>query len=209
MGLDGGDLITGTNFEWNRESGRGVVYSLWSRGAQTEFMGREGELVVDGRVRSTMLGADLTKGPLMAGVTLSHRRGQGAYTGVDVGDLTTWVTGLYPWLGYKANDRITLWGVTGYGIGELTLTPGREALLQSRLSMAMAAGGLRYELMASGLTASRPPGLKMAFKADALWVGSGIEGVEGPSGSLAATEAVVTRYRTALEASRDFVFERG
>ena len=36
-----------------------------------------------------------------------------------------------------------------------------------------------------------------------------IEGVEGPGGNLAATSAVVTRYRTALEASRGYRFQRG
>ncbi len=204
MGAGGGDMVTGSNFEWNRETGQGVVFSLWSRGAQTQFMGREGELSVDGRVRATMMGADFAKGPLMAGLTLSHRRGRGGYTGVDVGDVTTRVTGLYPWLGYKASDRVTFWGVTGYGKGALTLTPGEGDPLESRLSMAMAAGGLRSDLAASGLG-----GLNLAFKADALWVGTGIEGVEGPSGRLAATEAVVTRYRTALEAAREFGFERG
>ena len=70
--------------------------------------------------------------------------------------------------------------------------------------MAMAAGGLRGDLAASVLA-----GFGLAFKADALWVGTGIEGVEGPGGNLAATSAVVTRYRTALEASRGYRFQRG
>ena len=70
--------------------------------------------------------------------------------------------------------------------------------------MALAAGGLRGELADSVVG-----GFGLAFKADALWVGTGIEGVEGPGGNLAATSAAVTRCRTALEASRDYRFERG
>ena len=70
--------------------------------------------------------------------------------------------------------------------------------------MAMAAGGLRGELADAVVG-----GFGLAFKADALWVGTGIEGVEGPGGNLAATSAMVTRYRTALEASRGYRFERG
>ena len=100
-------------------------------------------------------------------------------------------------------DRITLWGVAGYGKGKLTLTPDMGAALKSGLSMALAAGGLRGELADSVVA-----GFGLAFKADALWVGTGIEGVNGPEGRLAATSAV-TRYRTALEASRGYRFERG
>ena len=41
--------------------------------------------------------------------------------------------------------------------------------------MVMAAGGLRGELADSVVG-----GFGLAFKADALWVGTGIEGVDGP-----------------------------
>ena len=33
------------------------------------------------------------------------------------------LTDLYPWLGYQAADRVTVWGVAGYGAGGLLLTP--------------------------------------------------------------------------------------
>ena len=204
MDLGGGKLLTGSAFELNRETGRGGILSFWSRGAQSRFAGREGELSLDGRVRTTMLGADYAKGPLVTGLSLSHSRGLGGYSGVDAGEVTSSVTGLYPWLGYKVTDRITLWGVTGYGKGALTLTPGAGTALKSGLWMAMAAGGLRGELSDSVVA-----GFGLAFKADALWVGTGIEGVDGPEGRLAATAAAVTRYRTALEASRGYSFRRG
>ena len=47
-------------------------------------------------------------------------------------------------------------------------------------------------------------GFELAFKADALWVGTSIDGVEGPGGNLTATAAAVTRFRTGLEGSRDY-----
>ena len=204
MGLRGGNMLTGSAFELSRETRRGGILSLWIRGAQSQFAGREGELSLDGRVSTTMAGADYAAGPLVAGLSLSHSRGRGGYEGVDIGEVTSSVTGLYPWLGYKATNRISLWGVTGYGKGALTLTPGAGAALQSGLSMAMAAGGLRGEL-ADSLVG----GFGLAFKADALWVGTGIEGVDGPEGRLAAAAAAVTRFRTGLEASRSYSFERG
>ncbi len=191
MGLGGTDLLTGSAFVLNHETGRSGILSFWSRGARSSFHGREGELSLDGRVRTTMFGADYAKGPLVAGLSLANSRGRGGYAGVDIGEVASSVTGLYPWLGYKVTDRITLWGVTGYGKGALTLTPGGGPTLKSGLSMAMAAGGFG-----------------LVFKADALWVGTGIEGVEGPAGRLAATEAAVTRFRTGLEASRGYSFKR-
>ena len=67
------------------------------------------------------------------------------------------------------------------------------------MAMAMAAGGMRGDLADSVVG-----GFGLAFKADALWVGTGIEGVDGPAGRLASTSAAVTRLRTGLEASRGY-----
>ena len=182
---------------------------------ESRFSGRDGELSLDGGVRTTMFGADYAKGPLIAGLMLSHRRGLGGYQGADVGQVASSVTGLHPWVGYKLTERVTLWGVTGYGRGSMSLTPG-EALslptpsltspfsLEGGLSMSMLAGGVRGNLVDSGVG-----GFGLAFKADALWVGTGSEAVVGLGGRMAATEAVVTRVRTALEASRGYVFGHG
>ena len=184
MGFGGDSLLTGSSFALNRETGSGGILSFWSRGAQSQFYGREGDLALDGRVRTTMFGADYATGPLVAGLSLANSRGRGGYSGADAGEVTSSVTGLYPWLGYKLSDRITLWGVTGYGKGALRLTPGEATTLRSGLSMAMAAGGMRGELADSVVG-----GFGLAFKADALWAGTGIEGVDGPAGRLATTSA--------------------
>ena len=146
-----------------------------------------------------MFGADYAKGPLVTGLSLSHSRGLGEYAGVAGGQVASSVTGLYPWLGYKATDRITVWGVAGYGSGGLWLTPDGGPALESGLSMAMAAAGTRGELVSGGAG-----GFALAFKADALWVGTSIDGVDGPAGRLKATEAAVTRFRTGLEGSRAY-----
>ena len=215
MGLGGnGDVLMGSGFVLNRETGEGASVSLWSRGMESRFRGRDGELSLDGGVRTTMFGADYAKGPLMAGLMLSHRRGLGGYQGADIGQVASSVTGLHPWVGYKLTERVTLWGVTGYGRGSLSLTPGKAIglptsvaspiSLNGGLSMSMLAGGVRGDLVDSGVG-----GFGLAFKADALWVGTGSKAVDGPVGRLAATEAVVTRVRTALEASRGYVFGHG
>ena len=71
--------------------------------------------------------------------------------------------------------------------------------LEAGLAMAMAAAGTRGELVAGGAG-----GFALAFKADALWVGTATDGVDGPAGRLAATAAAVTRFRTGLEGARDY-----
>ncbi len=199
MGLGGGDVLTGSDFALGRQTRHGGILSIWSRGSQSRFSGREGELSLGGDVRTTMFGADYAKGPLVAGLSLAHSRGLGEYAGVAGGQVASSVTGLYPWLGYKATDRITVWGVTGYGSGGLLLTPEGGPALESDLSMAMAAAGTRGELVSGGAG-----GFALAFKADALWVGTSIDGVDGPAGRLKATEAAVTRIRTGLEGSRAY-----
>ena len=103
-------------------------------------MGREGPLALSGDVRTTMFGADYAKGPLMVGLSLANSRGLGNYGDVDSERVASSVTGLYPWLGYKATDRVTVWGVAGYGAGRVMLTPAGAPALESGLSMAMAAG---------------------------------------------------------------------
>ena len=199
MGLGGGDVLTGSDVALTRETRQGGILSFWSRGARSSFSGREGALSLGGDVRTTMAGADYAKGPLVAGLSLSHSRGLGEYAGVAGGQVASSVTGLYPWLGYKATDRVTVWGVAGYGWGGLQLTPDGGPALTSGLSMAMAAAGMRGELVAGGAGS-----FALAFKADALWVGTATDGVDGPAGRLQATEAAVTRFRTGLEGSRDY-----
>ena len=199
MGLGGGDILTGSGFSLNRETRQGGILSFWSRSARSYFSGQDGALSLGGDVRTTMFGADYAKGPLVTGLSLSNSRGLSEYAGVTGGQVVSAVTGLYPWLGYKATDRISVWTVAGYGAGGLLLTPESGAALETGLSMAMVAAGTRGELVAGGAS-----GFALAFKADALWVGTSIDGVDGPAGRLKATAAAATRFRTGLEGSRDY-----
>ena len=93
-----------------------------------------------------MFGADYAKGRMVTGVSLSHSRGLGRYAGVDSGQVNSAVTGLYPWIGYKASERVTVWTVAGYGAGGLMLSPGAGAPIETGLSMAMAASGGRGQI---------------------------------------------------------------
>lgn len=199
MGLGGPSLITGSAFELNRETGQGGIHSFWSRGAQSSFFGQDGALGLDGDVRTTMFGVDYAKGPMVMGLSLAHSRGLGGYQGVSSGQVASSVTGMYPWLGYEPTYRVSVWGLTGYGAGGMLLTPEGGPALESGLSMKMAAAGTRGELVAGGAD-----GFGLAFKADAVWVGTSVDEIDGPEGRLAAPAAAVSRVRTALEGSCGF-----
>ena len=199
MGMNRKSLLTDSAFALNRQTDRGDTLSFWSRGAQSSFAGQEGALGVDGQVRTTMFGTDYAKGPMIVGLSVAHSRGLGGYNGTSGGRVASSVTGLYPWLGYKVSERLSVWGLTGYGAGSLLLSPEQGSVMETGLRMKMAAAGTRGELRAGGAD-----GFGLAFKADMLWVGTSSQAVEGPGGRLAATSAAVNRTRTALEASRGF-----
>ena len=197
MSLGGNRLLGGSSFALNRATSSGGVLSFWSRSAQSSFYGQDGALALNGDVRSTMFGADYAKGRMVTGVSLAHTRGIGGYAGVDSGQMTSAVTGLYPWIGYKASERVTVWTVAGYGAGGLLLSPGAGTPIETGLSMAMAAGGGRGQILGGG------EGFGLAFKADALWVGTRTDESNGAGGRLRGTSAAVNRLRTALEGAQN------
>ena len=153
-----------------------------------------------------MLGADWTRGRGVVGVVVSHSRGDGAYREPDGADgaVESVVTGLYPWGRYAVNERVSVWGVAGYGGGTLKLTPRDGAPLETDLDLAMAAAGARGTILDGG--ADR---LTLRAKADGMAVRTSWEAVRGPGGNLAGSEAGVTRLRFSLEGSRPLRFEGG
>ena len=195
----GDDLLSNAEIEVNRESHGGML-SLWSRSSRSRFSGLDNALSLSGDVRTSMLGADYARGALTVGLSVGRTLGLGGYRGKSGGRMRTSMTGVYPWVGYQVNERVSVWGVTGYGSGALSLTPDGAAALETGVSMAMSAAGTRGELIGSQTTG----GFALAFKADALWVGAASELLDGPAGRLNASEAGVTRVRTALEGSRGF-----
>ena len=195
----GHDPLSSSGFELSRES-RGGILSVWSRSSRSHFSGMEDALSLDGDVRTTMVGADYSRGALTVGLSVGRTLGLGGYRGPSGGQMTTSMTGFYPWVGYQLSDRVSVWGVTGYGTGSLSLTPDGASALETGVSMAMSAVGTRSELAGSRATG----GFSLALKADALWVGAASDLLDGAAGRLNASEAGVTRVRTALEGSRAF-----
>ena len=142
--------------EGSGEEGR---LTVWGRGAWSGFSGRDDDLSLDGDVATGMVGADFGRDDWLGGLMVSHSEGSGTYTtdgsgasGRSEGEIDSSLTGLYPYLGLDLTERVSVWGVGGYGRGALTLTREGEAPLETDIDMTMAAGGMRGEMLAAGET---------------------------------------------------------
>ena len=205
--LSARDLLAGSSFAFSGETSGIGVGALWGRGAVSRFDGREGNVSLDGEVASAMVGADVTRGRTTVGFVVSNSRGKGGFRAGSrrersrspVGDGTVegTLTGLYPWGRHALNDRLSVWGVVGYGAGELVLTPKERSSIVTDMDLAMAALGGRGGL-------AKPPaegGFELAAKSDALMVRTASDPVSGGAGNLSAAEARVTRLRLGLKAT--------
>ena len=185
------DLLTGSSFALTAEAASGGLVSLWGRGAVSRFDGREGDLSLDGEVASALLGADWARDRWIAGLLVSRSEGEGSYRGQGEGTVSSTLTAFWPYGRYAVNDRVMVWGMAGYGAGELTLTPDGQSAMRTGMDLAMGAVGLR------GVAVEAPAegGVELAVKTDAMAVRTSSEKVEG----LAAATADVTRLRLGLE----------
>ena len=99
------------------------------------------------------------------------------------------------------SERVTAWGLAGYGTGELTLTEEGGAPIETDIRMTMGAVGGRGTLVAAPASG----GFGLAIKSDAFWVRTESDKTEG----MEAAEADVTRLRLLVDASRPFDVEGG
>ena len=90
----GGDLFSNSELELNRES-RGGILSVWSRSSRSHFTGMEDALSLNGDVRTTMVGANYSRGALTVGLSVGRTLGLGGYSGPSGGQMTTSMTGFY------------------------------------------------------------------------------------------------------------------
>ena len=190
----------------------GTRWTAWGRGASSRFEGNADGLALDGDVTTFTLGADAAWSRWIAGVAVSLSEGEGGYRdgagGADdrsSGELSSTLTAVHPYLRYEARDRVSLWGILGYGSGELELTVDGDDRLSTDISMRMAAAGARGVLV----LAPESGGVEIAARTDAQLVRMRSDAVTGGSGNLAATEADTSRVRVLLEGSRGFALAEG
>ena len=193
--LTGRDFLTASAFTLTAGTAEGGYGAVWGRGAASRFDGREGELSLEGEVTSVMLGADFTRDAGTLGLALTHSRGEGSYQGEGEGEVSSTLTGLYPYGRWEVSPRVSVWGVAGYGAGALTLTPEGQDPLETDMNLMMGAVGAR----AVALEAPAEGGVELSVTSDAMAVRTRSEAETGERGNLAEAQADVTRLRLGLE----------
>ena len=192
--LSGREMLTGSSFALTGGSEDRGFGAFWGRGAVTRFDGREGGLTLDGEVASAMLGADFSRNGVLAGLMISHSRGEGGYRSPSGGgEVSSTLTALFPYGRYAFTERVSVWGMAGYGEGTLALTPDGHAQMRPGMDLVMGALGVRGVLVDGG-----SEGMTLAVKSDVMAVRTATEAVPG----LVASEADVTRVRLGLKGSR-------
>ena len=194
-------LLSDSSFSLTAETeGEGFV-SVWGRGTVTRFSGRHGQtggdLAVAGEVASGLLGADWTRGRWTTGLMVSHSLGDGGYRSASAGRATSTLTAIWPWVRHTPSERLSVWGVAGYGAGSLALQPEGAPAIRTDMHLRMAAAGLRGLVVDGG-----EDGFALAAKTDAMIVRTSSDAVHGSGGNLAAATADVTRLRFGLDGSR-------
>ena len=125
------ELLASSSFSLTRGTAETGFASFWGRGAVTRFDGSEGEMSLDGEVASAMLGADFSRDAFLAGLMVSHSRGEGGYhSPSDSGTVESTLTALFPYGRYALSERVSMWGMGGWGEGTLTVTQEGRAPLR-------------------------------------------------------------------------------
>ena len=191
--MTGGELLAGSAFAVTSAVAEdGPAAALWGRGGWSRFEGREGSLSVDGEVTTALLGAEVASGAWLGGVMLSHARGDGSYRGdAGAGTVASTLTAVHPYVGVDLSERLTAWAAGGLGLGGLTLTPEGAGVLETDLSLLLAALGARGRLVEPAAGS----GFLLAIETDAYWVRTGSAAASG----LAETQADATRIRLGLD----------
>ena len=194
-GADFDTLLVGSSFTLAATNGGRPDavphWTVWGRGAATQFAGEEQDVTVAGTVLSGTVGVDYETGSFLGGLGVSYSDGSGGYTlrADDDRDVTSWLLGAHPYLRLRLG-RVSLWGMAGYGFGMLEL-PDDE--LETELSILMGALGASAEL----LLPAQASGFGLAARGDALLVHT----AAAPADGLVTEDAEVTRLRLLLEGS--------
>ena len=212
--LSGRELLLGSAFHLAREGdGTGPGFAAWGRVTAGGFDGEapadSGNVRIDGNVTTGILGADAAWNRLLAGVAISVSEGEGSFDqpGVDKGAVESTMTTVSPYARFMVTDRVSAWGLAGWGTGDMTIMQDARAadgnqperakkVTRTDLEMRLGAIGGRGAL----LTQDAKGGMDLALKADAFFVETESEAVSQEGN----TTANASRLRLVLEGGRAF-----
>ena len=198
-----GDLLDGSAFRFSRgpdeQEGTvlGGLWTAWGRGMRTRFEGAEAGLSVDGSVVTGLAGVDYERGPVLAGIAVSHSLGEGTLARAAAGtpgeltqDVESTLSSAYPYLRINFTDRVSVWGLGGYGRGNM-MFPGTGVERETGIEMNMGAFGARAAILGPAT------GFNVALKSDAFLVRMSTD----PGARTQSVEADASRIRFLLEAA--------
>ena len=203
------ELLLGSSFHLNlsgggENAGAGdTAFVAWGGASSSRFDGEADGLVLDGEVTTFTLGADAAWSRWLAGVAVSLSEGTGSFRDHERSDrasrgsgtLESSLTGVHPYARLTLSERLSAWGLLGFGAGELTLEVDSGERWTTDTSQEMAAAGARGVLVA----APEAGGLELALRADAVVQRMRSDAATSPR--LAASEAQTSRVRLMLEGS--------
>ena len=209
----GRELLLGSALHLAREGdGTAPDVAAWGRVTAGGFDGKApaetGSVRIDGTVTTGILGADVEWNRLLFGVAISVSEGEGTFDqpGVDSGKIESTMTTVSPFARYMLHERVSVWGLAGWGTGDMTITQAAnenqpERISRTDLGMRLAALGGRGALTEAGESG----GIDLALKADGFWV----ETESDPVSNEGRTAASASRVRLALDGSRAFRMNGG
>ena len=210
----GRELLRGSSFHLAKEDDEsGLGLTAWGRVSVGGFDGEEpaedGNVRIDGDVTTGIIGADVQRNRVLAGVAISISDGEGTFEqpGEDSGKIRieSKMTAVSPYARYMVNDRLSVWGLAGLGTGDMTIVQeandNEAERTRTDIGMRLAAIGGRGALMEAGESG----GIDLALKADAFHVRTEAD----PIADEGKTTAAASRVRLALEGSREFRREDG
>ncbi len=188
-------LLTGSSFSLSDETAQdGSSWSVWGRGAVSEFEGIDGALELEGDAETLLAGTELREDEQIIGVVVAHSKGEGQYRGAEdvSGSIDAELTSVTPWVSFAPAEGLSVWAALGIGQGELQLKAKDASVAVTDTHTRTVAFGIKGTLIEA------PPtdGFGLDIVSDALW----LEAKSARSGLLlAATASELSRLRVRLE----------
>ena len=200
------DIISRSSFQVSSakpSEEQGARWTAWGRGATTRFRSEEVDLSLTGGAATGLLGGDWQQGRMLAGLAVAHSVGTGEF---DVhtaeqafrkGELGTYLTSVHPYLRVAVTERLSAWGLFGYGRGQMERMGDRP---DTDIGMLMGGLGARGAL----LSPTESSDFDVALKSDAFLVRMDTDAATQP-----ALETMTSRLRLQLEGGRPVELESG
>ena len=199
------DIISRSSFQLSAatDEERNVRWTAWGRGATTRFKSEEVDLSLTGSPITALLGVDRQQGRTLAGLAVAHSSGIGEF---DVhtaekrfrkGELGTYLTSVHPYLRVAMTERLSAWGLLGYGRGQMERMADRT---DADIAMQMGGLGARGTL----LSPTESSAYDVALKSDAFLVR-----MDADVADRLELETMTSRLRLLLEGGRPVELDSG